>query len=784
MSRTLQNFDADWKFHLGDIPIKLAIKGGMTGGVTDTQVIEESEWLKIADFDERERSVINEDEWTRVDIPHDWCVEGSYIYDGDKEKQYRNHGYLPVGVGCYRKVFNIHMEDFGKKIGIEFEGVMRNSTVWVNGHLMGTHQSGYIGFFYDLTDLLRYGDEGENVIFVKVDASEYEGWWYEGCGIYRHVWLVKTNRLHVKRYGTYITTPTVQEEEAHVSIRTNVCNENPFSMDFTLSTSIVDCNGKIVGCTNDNKTINGDTTIEIESGVIISNPELWSPERPYLYVAVSDVIAEKKIIDSYKTTIGIRTIEFTPDKGFYLNRKPYIIKGTCNHQDFAAVGIALPDQITEYKIRLLKEMGSNAYRAVHHPPSPELLHLCDSMGMLVIDENRKLDVSPDGIKNLKSMLFRDRNHPSIIMWSLENEELLEGTKVGTRMLDTLSRITHKIDPTRPTVACMNHAWNEGGYGSSVDIMGYNYGQRNDQYIKDHEKYPDRIMIGSESSSCTTTRGEYTNNALFGYCSSYGDHIPEWACSHEKSWQDLVSYPFISGIFVWTGFDYRGEPVPNKYPCIGSHFGIMDSCGFPKDAYYYYKSIWTDEPTVHIFPHWNWPGKEGQQIDVWGYSNCETVELFLNDECLGIKVVDRTSHLDWKVIYAPGNLIAVGKNNGVEVIRKVVVTTGYPEKMKLYVEKIASKSEENVIVIIKVSIVDHNETIVPTADNEVVFNVKGNGKVIGVGNGNPSSHEPDKGIRRRAFNGHCMAIIQIGDGKGDVSLEVTSKSLASTSLVIN
>lgn len=777
------SFDKDWRFHLGDIPIRYAVKGGMTGGLTDCEDIEEGEWLKIAYFDERIPGNLDEKEWAPVSLPHDWCVEGNFVNDGGKEKHHKSHGYLPVGIGCYRKVFHIPQEDLGRKISLEFDGVMRNSTVWVNGHLLGNHPSGYTGFNYDITDIVRYGHEGENVVFVKVDATEYEGWWYEGCGIYRHVWLVKTDRLHVARHGTYVTTPEVAEEEATVHVETRVQNERSGKLSCRLETIVVDAEGNEVARQSETGVINQDAEALFESSLIVKRPKLWSPEQPHLYEVLTEIYTDEQLTDQYRSPLGIRTIEFNAVDGFLLNGNPYVIKGTCNHQDFAGVGVALPDQVTEYKLQLLKEMGSNAYRCAHHAPAPELLEICDRIGMLVMDENRKLDISPQGIADLQEIIYRDRNHPSVFMWSMENEEILEGTIMGTRMLDTLSRITRSIDPTRPTIACMNHGWNDGGYSEAADIVGYNYGQREDQYIRDRDTHPNRLMLGSESTSCTTTRGIYENDSEKGYCSSYGDNIPEWSCSHEKSWLDVVNHPYLTGVFVWTGFDYRGEPTPYSWPCINSHFGIMDTCGFPKDAYYYYKAAWTDEPVAHILPHWNWAGKEGQEIEVWTYSNCETLELLLNGRSLGEQAVDRNDRTVWNVVYEQGELVAIGKIGGKEVTRKAVVTAGYAAAIQLTANKQVVNANGTDVVMVRVAVLDDKGHIVPTADNEIRFTIDGPGQIIGVGNGDPSSHEPDKASSRRAFSGHCLAIIQASTETGEIKVTATSTMLESASVTI-
>ncbi|MBZ9685974.1 DUF4982 domain-containing protein [Clostridium estertheticum] len=781
--RAKEKFDSEWQFHKGDIFIQHVVKAGMTGGLTDDGEYKQGKWMEIAFVDKTTNPVMTSDEWAEIDIPHDWCIEGNYVNDKELGSGPGNSGYLPVGIGYYRKEFKISEEDKGKKICIEFDGVMRNSTVWVNGHLMGTHFSGYTGSYYDITDVVRYGDEGDNVILVRVDATTYEGWWYEGCGIYRHVWLTQTDRLHVERFGTYVTTPKIDEREAEVTIITSVGNEYPDDKNVELVSKIVDAYGEVVASLTTSKKVNTFDNMIFEQIATVKNPKLWCPKKPYLYKVVSEIKENGSLKDVYETTFGIRTIEFTVEKGFFLNGEHMPIKGVCCHQDFAGVGVALPDSVIEYKIGLLKEMGCNAYRSAHNPPTPELLDICDRMGIMVMDENRKLDSSPDGIANLKSMLYRDRNHPCIIMWSMENEEILEGTVMGSRILDKLARIAHKIDPTRPVTAAMNHGWNDGGYSDAVDIVGYNYGQRDNQDTNDHKNYPNRRMIGSESASCTTTRGIYENDSLRGYCSEYGTLIPEWSCSVEKAWRDVIDNPFLTGVFIWTGFDYRGEPTPYKWPCINSHFGVMDTCGFPKENYYYLKSAWTDEPMVHIMPHWSWTGKEGQNIDVWVYSNCQTVELFLNGKSLGEKEMIPNSHLEWKVEYVSGELTAIGKKSGVKVVLDTMTTTGQPAKIKLEPHKTLIKADGVDVSMIRVEILDSMDRVVPIADNEVVFTIEGGGRIIGVGNGNPSSHEPDKSNRRRAFNGYCLVIVQALENKGDIIFKASSQGLNQCEVLI-
>jgi len=768
--RMRQKMDEGWFFHQGDIPIRYAVKGGMTGGLAD--ITDAGMWPTTGYSEGHADCPFSGQQWREVDLPHDWCVEGEFDRCADA-----NHGYRPVGIGFYRKVFALPAEARGKRIWLEFDGVMRQSTVWVNGHLMGTHPSGYTSFYYDISDVARCGEDKDNVVLVRVDASEFEGWWYEGCGIYRHVWLTVTDALHVGHWGTYVTTPAISEDSCTVQMRTNVCNDGSQDRACTLRSTILDAQGAVVGRANSSATITSGTNLVLDQAVQLSRPELWSPDHPYLYRLISEVLDGERVVDHVETLLGIRYFEFTADRGFFLNGRPLLIKGTCNHQDFAGVGVALSDRLNEYKIERLKEMGANAYRCSHHPPTPELLDACDRLGMMVMDENRKLDSSPEGIANLESMLYRDRNHPSIILWSMENEESLEGTEMGARVVHTLVQRTHQIDPTRPTIAAMHKGWNEGGYSDQLDVVGYNYGQRDGQAdLRDHAAHPERKIIGSESASCTTTRGVYEVDAEKGYCPAYGTLLEHWCCHVEKAWGDVIENPFLTGVFMWTGFDYRGEPTPFKWPCINSHFGIMDTCGYPKDVYYYMLANWTDSPMVHLFPHWNWPGREGQPIDVWVYSNADTVELLLNGESLGEQPVARTKHLAWSVPYEPGKLEARARRGGQLVAGHIVETTGPAARVRLQPDRVVLCADNADVSVVRVSILDAKGRVVPIADDEVRFSLEGPGRILGVGNGDPSSHEPDKATMRRAFNGHCLVLVQAGKQPGTIALRATATGL--------
>ena len=781
--RTRENFDFSWFFHKGDIAIKRVIKAGGQAGLTDINVkniAKEDTTIDYTNFESAK--IFYPHDWEKVNLPHDWAVEGTFMHDNSLGNQPAANGFLPTGIGFYRKEFEIPEADKGEKISIEFDGIFRNSTLWVNGHLLGNHQSGYTPSYYDLTDVLRYGNEGKNVILVKVDAREYEGWWYEGAGIYRHVWLTKTDRLHVDRFGTYITTPAVSDAEATVSIRTILKNEYKIAKTISLVSKIVDKKGHVFDAKTSTETLSPFSQTEISQDGKIMKPMLWSPETPNLYKVLTEVSENDNLIDSYETTFGVRTVEINSN-GVFLNGKLYPVKGTCNHQDFAGIGVALPDKINWYKLKLLKEMGSNGYRCSHHPPTPELLDMCDSMGMLVLNENRYLSSTEEGLKDLTTMLYRDRNHPSIFMWCMENEEWIQGTLMGARILETMVETSHKIDPTRKVTAAMNHARNDGGYSDVLDVVGYNYGDKQLAYVKDREKYPDRVMFCTEGTSFVSTRGEYENNLGKGYASNSIIWQPEWGPYPGEDWADIVRYPYLGGLFVWTGFDYRGEPTPFSWPCVSSHFGIMDICGFPKDGYYAYKAAWTNEPVVHIFPHWNWPGKEKDTIKVHCYTSCDEVELFLNGKSQGKKKAEPYKKLIWSVVYKPGKLEAKGYKGGKLITKDIVETTAAPTELTLSSDVNTLKADGCDVSVIRVAIKDDKGRVVPTANNLVKFSIEGPGRIIGTGNGNPTSYEPDKASQRMAFNGYCLILVQSYKKAGEIKLKASSETLKGSEVVI-
>jgi beta-galactosidase len=788
--------DFEWRFHLGNAsdPAKDFDYG--RGDPSSNTKAGDAVGAVRPDFDDGD--------WALVDLPHDWAVESGFKPEADE-----HHGYRPLGrewpstsIGWYRKAFSLSDSDRDKRLYVQFDGAYRDSIVWLNGHYLGRHLSGYTGFEYDITDCANLG--GENVLVVRVDASQFEMWSYEGAGIYRHVWLVKADPLHVPQWGTCVTS-TVQgkpgQVRVEVTIETKIANECDEDASCKLVSAILDADGKVVGQVQTPRVIvEAWDTREIVQQVILQDPILWSVDSPYLYRIATTVQpdaadrsgrlypAESKVVDTYETTFGVRTIRFDADRGFFLNGRPLKIKGVCCHQDHAGVGVALPDRIQQYRIEKLKEMGCNAYRCAHNPSTPELLDVCDRLGMLVVDEHRMMGSSPQILGQLKSLILRDRNHPSVILWSLGNEEhAIQGTDVGARIAATMKRLVRRLDPTRPVTLAMNGAW--GSQVSQImDVQSCNYIACGDA-DKFHSDFSDQPMIGSETASTLSTRGIYEDDEKRGYVNAFGTTVPSWGASAEASWRFWTSRSFVGGVFVWSGFDYRGEPTPYGWPAVVANFGIMDVCGFPKDVYHYYQSWWSDRRVLHVFPHWNWPGKEGQDISVWCYSNCDEVELLLNGKSLGRKRMARESHLEWQVAYAPGKLEArgyeadCGQSGGQQVASRLVETTGAATGLRLTPDRAEIRADGEDVSMVTVAVVDAEGRVVPTALNEVAFTVSDKARIIGVANGDPSSHEPDKAESRRAFNGLCMAIVQSSQAPGEIRLTAESPGLESAGAII-
>jgi beta-galactosidase len=709
--------------------------------------------------------------WRVVHLPHDFIVEGTFDAAAD-----RNHGFLPTTNGWYRKTFELPASARGKSLWIDFDGVYRDSSVWLNGQFLGRHKSGYTSFRYDIGKAANFG--GKNVLAVHVDPRHFEGWWYEGGGIYRHVWLNIADPLHATPWGTFVTAELPEPAAdgkagpATVHVQTTLTNDSPASADGTLVSEILDDRGRTVATASAPATVPAGEMRQFAQNLMVQEPRLWSIETPRLYRLVTTVRRGGGTADTTETRFGIRTIRFDAQKGFFLNGKPVKIQGTCNHQDFAGIGIAVPDTLESWRVRMLQEMGANAWRMSHNPPTPSLLDACDDLGMLVMDENRHLGDSPDNLAEVAGMVRRDRNHPSIIMWSMCNEEGAAGTAAGGRIFAAMKSTVLEYDTTRPVSSAMNSGWFNDGFTAVSDLMGVNY--NSEVYDRFHREHPAMPLYASETASTTTTRGAYADDPAKVYATSY--HLTD------DTWRAVAERPFVAGSFVWTGFDYKGEPTPYNWPSINSHFGILDMCGFPKDNYYYYTSWWKTKPALHLMPHWNWPGKEGQDITVIAFSNCRRVELFLNGQSLGVKEMPPYQHLEWQVKYAPGTLSASGLDDAGNVTATdKVETTGAPASLLLETDRTSLTADGEDLVPIEVDVVDAQGRIVPTADNLVTFEAGGAGRVAGVGNGNPGDHDPDQATHRHAFNGKCLVIVGAGQTSGSILLTANSPGLKSATL---
>jgi len=719
------SLDANWKFHLGDEwpgALRLDKAGASTGPAA-------------AEF--------NDSTWRTINLPHDWAIELPFDKNADT-----SHGFKPVGpgfphncIGWYGRTFDLPASDSGKRIWLTFDGVFRDATVWVNGWLIGHHESGYYPFRYDITDIVRFG--GKNTIAVRVDASKFEGWFYEGAGIYRHVWLDKTAPVAVAPDGVFVSPRferNMPQGRSEIAVEVSLLNTTTNKANVTVNCEIIAPDGKPVKEFSESEKLKRDSfsLVILESN--ISSPVLWSPENPKLYKLVTTVEVDGQVVDQVETPFGIRTVGFDKDKGLLLNGKHYELYGTCNHQDMAGVGAALPDALQYFRVKKLKEFGCNAIRTSHNPPTPELLDACDRLGMLVMDENRLLGSDSENLKKWSDQIRRDRNHPSVAIWSIANEEFtVQDTPQAANVARTMQDFAHRLDPTRPVTDAANEGDVFAGINSVIQVRGWNYnvGPDMDKY---HAEHPNQPEVGTEQASTVCTRGIYKDDPLHGYVSAYDLQGTQTA---EDWWSYFDARPWLSGGFVWTGFDYRGEPTPYGWPCINSHFGILDTCGFPKDNFYYYQAWWTTNVVLHLLPHWDWVGREGQDIDVWAYSNSKEVELFLNGKSLGLQTMPHDGHLAWRVKYEPGTLSAKGFDADGKVIAETKEeTTGDATAIQLTPDRYAINADGEDVSVIKVSAVDADGRFVPIAQNLVHFELTGAGRILGVGNGDPSCHEAD------------------------------------------
>lgn len=806
--RDHQDFTENWKFYLGDDSLA-------------------------------SRSDYDDSKWRTLNLPHDWSIESDFSLSNPATP---GGGALPGGIGWYRKEFIIDKNDVDKKIYIDFDGIYWNSKVWINGKLLGERPNGYISFRYDLTPYLNF--EAKNVIAVKVDNSmQPNSRWYSGSGIYRNVWLVKTNAVHVAHWGTYVTTPVVNNNNAEIRIITNIDNNKAADQNVELFSILVDAGGKEIATTNTTINVPSNNTTETEQTIKINNPILWSIDNPYLYKIRTQIKQHGKIVDEYETSLGIRYFSFDTDKGFFLNGEHIKIKGVCNHHDLGCLGAAVNLRAIERQLEILKAMGCNGIRTSHNPPAPELLDLCDKMGFIVMDEAfdmwRKKKSPYDYSqyfpewheKDLTDLILRDRNHPSVFIWSIGNEILEQWSDINADTLDLqqanmilnfantlnkpeldskemhvnslltikLADIVKKLDPTRPVstgnneTEPTNHIFRSG----AMDIIGFNYHDYN--WADFHNKYPNQKLLITESTSALMSRGYYIMpsdsiniwperwdkpfDRPIHQCSSYDNsHVP-WGSTHEDTWKLVKKYDHISGVYLWTGFDYLGEPTPFWWPSRSSYFGVIDLAGFPKDIYYMYQSEWTNKTVLHVFPHWNW--KEGQVIDVWAYyNNADEIELFLNEESLGKRhKEDNEFHVTWRVPFCKGELKAISYKNGKIVLSKEIKTAGKPASIRLSADRTIIKSDGKDLSYITVEVLDNDGIAVPIADNLIDFSISGNGSIVGTDNGDPTDSISLKTPQRRLFSGKAIAVVQSHKEKGKVTLTAKSLGLKDASIEI-
>ena len=765
--------DFGWRFHFGnadDAQKDFGFGLGQSGN-----------FQKTGNFLPATSLAFDDGDWKPVDLPHDWAIELPFKNDPSLASK----GYYPLGrdypetsVGWYRRVFQLAPEDAHRRIFLEFDGAYRETMVAINGFYVGRHSGGYDPFSFDVTDFVNPG--GPNVLLVRVDATLSDGWFYEGAGIYRHVWLVKTNPIHVKKWGTFVASE-VSPSQAALSVRTEVSNDGRTAANARVVSTILDPDGKPIA---KNATASASVASQgeqtYEQKIDVANPRLWSLEERNLYRLVTEVRSGGAVVDRYETPFGIRTIKIDPAQGLFLNGKSVKVQGTCNHQDHAGLGAALPDSVQYFRIRKLKEMGCNSIRTSHNPPTPELLDACDKLGILVFDETRMMSSNPEGLSQFRDLVRRDRNRPSVFMWSMGNEERVANGEKGVLILTAMKQVATEEDGSRPVSIAPTGAIGTGGL-AVCDVVGYNY--MDPQAKAYHEAHPDHPVIGTETVSAVGTRGIYVTDPSKGYVGSYDPWTTTGRASAVGWWSFCDSQPWLLGGFVWTGFDYRGEPSPNQWPNISSQYGIIDTCGFPKDAFYYYRSWWTDEPVLHVFPHWNWPGMEGKEIAVWVYSNLDKVELLLNGTSLGTQDVKKNLHPVWNVKYAPGTLEARGYKDGKVTMTAKRETTGPAAKLVMHADRKQVSADGEEVAMFAVEVHDAHGRVVPITDNEVAFTVTGAGRLKGVGNGDPTDQESDKGSSRKAFSGLCMALVQSLKKDGDITVEAASPGLTPARVTI-
>lgn len=764
-TRIVLSMDKEWSFHLGDIEkpeekthsyIYNTSKAGACPGAPQE------------DYDARD--------WDVVDLPHDWAIRAPFSENGAAD-----WGYKTAGKAWYRKVFAIPEKYRDKELTVEFEGIASHAVVYFNGSVIHRNFSAYTPFQIDISDRAHFG-ASPNVLAVFVDADAWEGWWYEGAGIYRHVWLNVKNPIHIPQYGLSIRMEEIEENIWRVNLYTNICNPTDCDVEVRISTTLVDPDQELeVNINNEGVICEAGEESQVETEFTIEDPKVWDIEEPNIYEVITKVFIEDELVDSDTTVCGFRTIEMDPEKGFILNGRPVKLFGTCNHQDYGGIGVAVPDALHEYRIERLKAMGSNAYRCAHGMPHKELLDACDKLGMLVIDENRNFETSEEGLEQLRTMVLRDRNHPSVIMYSIFNEEPLQGTEEGMRMARTMREEIRALDDSRFVTGAMNYGFDmETSAVESLDVCGINY--RSDVYDTFHEKHPNMPVFASEATSSFSVRGCFVTDEDTNMIGSYDDQPAEWGSTVRETWKKIMERDYMAGAFMWTGFDYLGEPTPHTWPSVSSYFGLMDTCGYAKDAFYMAKAIFSKKPVCHVLPHWNHRGKEGQKIRVMSHTNCEEAELIVNRKSYGRKKVELYEQVEWEVPYKPGYIEMIGYIKGMKVAHDVKITTGDPVRLKIVPWHRGMYNDGCDAMPINIYAVDENGRGVPDASFAVDISVEG-GVILGTCNGDPTCHDDFASSHRHLFNGRCQAIVQAEEGATQMIISAVAPEIEFGSLMI-
>ena len=759
--RTTLSLDRGWLFHLGDVPMPEISGHGMSYHNAKAG----AGWGAAA-------PVFDDSTWRKVSLPHDWAVEGPF-----DPKANASQGYRPRGIGWYRRHLKIDESERGRHVELQFDGIATHSTVWVNGHIVNRNWSGYNSTRIELTPYLQYGEIG-NIISVRVDANAQEGWWYEGAGMYRHTWLIKANPVRVIQDGVHATPRHINGSNWSVPVAVTLANSGEKAAKVSVDVELRDPQGKVVARASSALSVPVLDEATAKLPLTVKAPALWSLKNTNLYKVTTRVRQAGKAIDEVALSTGFRTLLFDAEKGFFLNGEYTKLQGVCIHQDHAGVGVAVPAAIWEYRLRRLKELGVNAIRFSHNAVASEIMDMTDRMGFLVMDENRNFNPSPDYMKQLEWLIKRDRHHPSVVLWSVFNEEPVQGTEVGYQLVRRMIARVKQLDDTRPVTAAMNAGlFTKVNVSQAVDVLGANY--QLPDYDKYHKANPHKPFTSSEDTSAFMTRGEFHTDKAKQVFASYDEEPSSWGNTHRDAWEAIAKRPFVAGGFVWTGFDYRGEPSPYEWPSVSSFFGIMDVNGFPKTAYYMHQVQWIkDRPLIHIAPHWNWAGKEGEPVKVMVMANTKTVKLLLNGSEIGTQDTDPYRMNSFQVPYAPGKLEAIGYNDGKEVVRSAVETTGPAVSLELVPDRESLLGDGQDAMPITVRALDAQGRAVPTAAPLATFIVRGAGRSIGHGNGDPNSHEDEKGPARSLFNGLAQLIVQTNDaGSGSVEVEASAPGLA-------